>query len=225
MAQQAAVQQQLMAAANMVESYVDKELTRLDNLDGDELEMIRQNRLKELKRMENRKEEWINIGHGKYEEIQDEKDFFEQQKKSERVVCHFYRSATERCKIFDKHLEIIAKKHMETRFLKIDAEKCIWLCQKLQVKVLPAIVCIKDNKTRDLIVGFDDLGGRDDFPTEMLAWRLGVSEMINHSGEKPELKKSGKMKEKPTIFGHAQTKKNLRGRMGDDDEDDSDFSD
>lgn len=219
---QQVVNQQLMNAANVVEKFVDSEITRLDNLDGDELEKIRQERLKELKRMENRKDEWITIGHGKYEELQDEKTFFDEQKKSERFICHFYRTATERCKIFDMHLDILAKKHIESRFVKIDAEKSMWLCKKLGVKVLPTIVCIKEQKTRDFIVGFDDLGGRDEFPTEMLAWRLGVSEMINHSGEKPELKKSGKKKES-TIFGHVQ-KKNLRGHNYDG-EDDSDFSD
>lgn len=30
--------------------------------------------------------------------------------------------------------------------------------------------------------GFDDLGGRDDFPTEMLEWRLGCAAVINYSG-------------------------------------------
>ena len=40
-------------------------------------------------------------------------------KNSENVVCHFYREETFRCKIMDKHLAILAKKHVETKFCKV----------------------------------------------------------------------------------------------------------
>ena len=209
-----AVQQQVIQAAKVVETMVDKEMSRLDNLDGDDLQKIRQDRINEMKKLAQRKEEWKQIGHGKYEELKDEKEFLDEQKKSERFVCHFYRESTFRCKIMDKHLDIIAKKHIETRFVKIDAEKSMWLAQRLKVKVLPTLACIKDSKTRDFIVGFDDLGGVDEFPTEMLEWRLGLSDMINHNGDKPTLK--GKTQQK--VFGYAGRKKNIRD--GDDDSDD-----
>lgn len=32
------------------------------------------------------------------------------------------------------------------------------------------------------IIGFDELGGRDDFSTEMLEWRLGCSGVIDYTG-------------------------------------------
>ena len=35
---------------------------------------------------------------------------------------------------------------------------------------------------RWLVKGFDDLGGTDGFPTEMLEWRLGCAGVINYSG-------------------------------------------
>jgi len=212
-----AVQQQVIQAAKVVETIVDKEMSRLDNLGGDDLQKIRQERINEMKKLAERKEQWKQIGHGKYEELKDEKEFLDEQKKSERFVCHFYRDSTFRCKIMDKHLDIIARKHIETRFVKIDAEKSMWLAQRLKVKVLPTLACIKDSKTRDFIVGFDDLGGVDEFPTEMLEWRLGLSEMINHNGDKPALK--GKTQQK--VFGYAGRKKNIR----DDDDDSDDDSD
>ena len=66
-------------------------------------------------------------GHGEYTEIPEEKEFFEVSKKSGNVVCHFYRDDFFRCKVVDKHLAILARKHMETKFVKINAEKCPFL--------------------------------------------------------------------------------------------------
>jgi hypothetical protein len=40
---------------------------------------------------------------------------------TDNVVCHFYHRDFERCKIVDKHLALLAKKYMETRFIKLSA--------------------------------------------------------------------------------------------------------
>lgn len=63
---------------------------------------------------------------------------------------------------------LLAAKHMETKFLRVNAEKSPYLTEKLHIWMLPTIVCVKDGKTDHSIVGFDELGGRDDFPTEDL---------------------------------------------------------
>ena len=99
------------------------------------------------------------------------------------MVCHFYRDSTFRCKFVDKHLEILATKHIETKFIKINAEKCPFLIERLRIVVLPTICMAKEGKTSEYIVGSDDLGGTDDFPTEMLEWRLGRADVINYSGD------------------------------------------
>jgi len=212
------IAQQVASAAQTIETFVDAEINRLDNLDNEDLAQIRQNRMKEMQKAAKRKEEWRVIGHGSYEELKDEKEFFDEQKKSERFICHFYRESTFRCKIVDKHMDILAKKHIESRFVKIDAERAMWLAQRLKIKVLPTIACILNSKTKDYIVGFDDLGGVDDFPTEMLEWRLSASEMLTYNGEKPSLK--SKPQEK--IFGHVKGKK--KGiQENSDDSDDSDM--
>ncbi len=81
-------------------------------------------------------------------------DFFNVVKKHSRIVLHFARSATERCKILDKHLALLAPRHPETLFIKLDVEKCPFLCTRLGVKVPsrllplsplppPAISCVK----------------------------------------------------------------------------------
>ena len=40
---------------------------------------------------------------------------------TQRVVCHFYHQDFERCKVLDKHLQVLARKHFDTRFIKLSA--------------------------------------------------------------------------------------------------------
>lgn len=43
--------------------------------------------------------------------------------------------------------------------------------------MLPTLALIQDEKTIDYVAGFDQLGGKDDFTTEMLQERLAKSEV------------------------------------------------
>jgi len=203
---------QLMAAASIVEEQLDTEIERLEKLDGDELEILRQKRIAGMKKQQAKKQEWLANGHGQYEEIPEEKEFFNVTKKSENVVVHFYKDDAFRCKILDKHLAALAPKHVETKFCKINAVKCPFLTERLKIRVIPTMAVIKDSKTRDYIVGFTDLGNTDEFSTEMLEWRLAGSDIINYSGDlmtppdgsggahKPKLNLLGKTKNK-TVRG------------------------
>jgi thioredoxin-like negative regulator of GroEL len=83
-------------------------------------------------------------------------------------VVHFYRPTTRRCEIVDKHLFALARKHIETKFVRVNAEKAPYLTEKLHIWMLPTLVCVKDGKTDHSIVGFDEMGGRDDFDTSTL---------------------------------------------------------
>jgi hypothetical protein len=107
-------------------------------------------------------------GHGEYRECHDQKQFFDDLKKEARAVVHFYRPATRRCEVVDKHLGALARKHIETKFMRVDAEKSPFLAERLKIWMLPTIVCIRDGRTDHSIVGFDELGGSDQFTTEQL---------------------------------------------------------
>ncbi|CAN8008610.1 unnamed protein product [Ixodes pacificus] len=120
---QAALERQLMESAKIAEEMLDAEIDKLEKMADDDLEGLRQRRLDAMKRLEKRKREWLSQGHGEYSELSSEPEFFEACKRSENVVVHFYRGSTFRCKIVDKHLDILAKKHLETRFLKISVDK------------------------------------------------------------------------------------------------------
>jgi hypothetical protein len=167
----AIVQQQmehtLLKAAEIIESQVDEKLRALEDMDDDDLERVRERRLQQLKRDRQQRDEWLQAGHGVYSEITCEKDFFDQAKRSPRMVAHFYRPVTWRCQIVDKHLEALAVKHYETKFVKVNAEKSPFLCERLNIWCMPSILLVRDGVTDHTIQGFNELGG-DEFPTEVL---------------------------------------------------------
>lgn len=213
------LQSSLISAAVQLEKRLDNELSRLDSLGGEDLEKLREQRIKELKKQANQRQEWKNNGHGEYCELADEKEFFEVSKKSANIVCHFYRDSTPRCRIVDMHLKILATKHIEAKFCKVNAEKCPFLTQRLRIKVIPSIALIKDSKTKDYIVGFTDLGNCDDFSTEMLEWRIAQSGAIEYNGDL--LTPPDDKKKKKTGYN---AKKTIRGGY-DSDDSDIDFDD
>ena len=62
------LQQQLTKATEIIESQVDAEIQRLDNLDGDELEILRQRRLTALKKQREKEDEWRRVSCRKYKQ-------------------------------------------------------------------------------------------------------------------------------------------------------------
>jgi len=217
------VEQQLLAATQIVEQQVDTELQQLDQLDEDDFEALRQRRLQVIKHAEKQKQEWLAAGHGKYEELGDESEFFAANKKSKNMICHFYRDSTLSCKVVDKHLSLLAPKHVEARFVRINAERCKFLVERLRIKMLPTICVARNGKTVDYVVGLDDVGGRDDFPTDLLEWRLARSGVIDYSGDllqPPGTGGSSKSAALGSVFGARAGKKTIRGRDDDSDADD-----
>uniref|UniRef100_A0A3B4A848 Thioredoxin domain-containing protein 9 n=1 Tax=Periophthalmus magnuspinnatus TaxID=409849 RepID=A0A3B4A848_9GOBI len=200
-----------------VEEQVDAELNK--QLKEEDFEVLREKRLEALKKAHKQKQEWLSKGHGEYREIPSEKDFFSEVKESKNVVCHFYKDSTFRCKILDKHLSILAKKHVETKFLKLNAEKAPFLTERLGIKVIPTLALLIDGKTKDFVVGFTDLGNTDEFSTEMLEWRLGCAGVINYSGKLME--PPTQTKKSATKFTKVE-KKTIRGRGYDSDTDSED---
>ncbi|KAG7010726.1 Thioredoxin domain-containing protein 9-like protein [Cucurbita argyrosperma subsp. argyrosperma] len=176
------LEKQVLTVAKAVEDKIDDEIAAIDRLDLDDLEALRERRLQQMKKMAEKRSRWISLGHGEYSEIPVEKDFFSIVKASDRVVCHFYRDNWP-CKVMDKHLGILAKQHIETRFVKINAEKSPFLAEKLKIVVLPTLALIKNAKVDDYVVGFDELGGTDEFSTEELEERLAKCQVIFYEGE------------------------------------------
>ncbi len=138
---------------------------------------LRERRLAELKKSTQKQLEFQSLGHGQYSIITED-EFLPSVTQSKYSICHFFHANFERCKIMDKHLDLLAKKHFATRFISINAEKTPFFVKKLQVKTLPTVVLFKDGIAIDRIIGFEDLGGDDNFETAALEKRLSKAGVI-----------------------------------------------
>ena len=125
-----------------------------------------------------------------------------------------------RCKIVDKHLDVIARKHIETKFVKLSVERAPFMVERLHIKTLPTIVLMIDNVVKDKIIGFTDLGNHDEFSTETLEWRLGCSGVIDYKGDLSSPPDEQEKKKTITMFG--KKPKTIRNGMAKDDEDEDD---
>lgn len=172
------LQQHVLNVVQKMEDRVDDQIHAMDKLQEDDFDSLRQKRLKDMKRQQVKRQIWLSRGHGEYREIDTETAFFEEMKGEERMVCHFYRD-TWPCQVMDKHLAILAKSHIETKFVKINAEKSPFLTDRLKIWMLPTLALIRDEKTEDYIVGFNELGGKDHFETTVLEARLQVAGLLN----------------------------------------------
>jgi len=183
----------LMLGAEAHDRGLDTQLARYDRLldDEDALEDLRQKRIQEMKKHYLQQQKYRDLGHGTYTELgfgstHDSRDiareFFRMSKESDRIVFHFYRASTRYCDVFHAQLAKLAEKHLETKFVKINVEGCdcnegsgaSFLVERLGVVVMPTLVLVKDRKAFHHIRGFDELGGTDDFSTNLLAHVLGT---------------------------------------------------
>lgn len=178
------VEQALLRAALEQEAKLDAQLAKVEQVYDmkeeervEDLEEIRRRRLEQMKADHQRKKEKASSGHGTYEELADEKEFFKAAKETERMCVHFYRPETWRCQIVDKHFREFCRKHWNTRFVQINAEKVPFLCERLHIWCLPSVVCVKDGKTDHTIVGFSELSG-DEHTTEEYEALLAKWQMI-----------------------------------------------
>jgi len=202
-------------------------LDELEDSKDPDLMKLREQRIAQMKvehelMLENKRK-----GHGELTEIvQDE--FLPSVMGSKRTVCHFYHKDFERCKIMDMHLANLAAVHVETKFVKINAEKCPFFTHKLDIQILPTVVCFFEGITKpgQRLIGFIGLSdekkfdstGRevasndgDEFPTERLAAKLGEIGIIDYTAKATmdEMRRFGLLKETNSI------KQTVRGEVRD----------
>ncbi|VWU50316.1 phosducin-like protein, putative [Hepatocystis sp. ex Piliocolobus tephrosceles] len=180
------IQNQIVEALIDKENEIDSEIKKYEQLEkkiydenDEELENIKNKRLKELKNKHNEHLNLLSKGHGEYTEVLTEKEFFSACKESKTVCCHFYRNTTWRCNYLDAILTNLSRKFFNIRFIKINAEKSPYLCDRLKIWCIPTLMLIQNGKTEHSIVGFDELGG-DNFPEQALINVLKKWKMIGH---------------------------------------------
>jgi len=83
-------------------------------------------------------------------------------------------------------VKVLAPKHFDTRFIKINVENAPFLVTKLKVQVLPCVIAFVNGVGQDRIIGFEGLGQGDKFTTMDLEARLlaaGVLTRAKITGE------------------------------------------
>lgn len=179
--------QKLEASTGVKEKELTEEDLDSENEEDDAdhaLRRIRDQRLKEIKRQQQKKLEDIGKGHGQYRQIvQDE--FIKEMTSSDRVICHFYHRDFPKCEVMHHHLQKLAQRHIEAKFVQIDAEKAMFFVQKLSIRSIPTVVLFYDGIANDKIIGFEGLaddqpeGKVDEWPTIRLARLLASKGAIN----------------------------------------------
>ncbi|KAL9271052.1 Thioredoxin domain-containing protein [Drosera capensis] len=148
-------------------SSVDDEVDLDELMDDPELEKLHAERIASLKKEAEKREAKVRQGHGEYREVT-EGEFLGEVTTSDLAICHFYHKGFYRCKIMDKHLKSLAPKYIDTKFIKLDAENAPFFVSKLSVKTLPCVIFFRKGIAFDRLIGFQDLGGKDDFTIRML---------------------------------------------------------
>lgn len=189
--------------------------------DDVELRALRDQRLKALQSAQRDKLENIGKGHGQYREIvQDE--FLAEVTGSLHVVCHFYHRDFPRCEVMGHHLHKLAAQHLETKFVRINADKAPFFVDKLKVRIMPALVLFADGIAKDRILGFDGLadaqpeGREDEWPTVRLARLLADKAMLRRDRIRDEDGELAQQQSKLTELRRAM----MSAELDDDDDED-----
>lgn len=150
-----------------VERYDINELMK----DDEELKKIHEDRIAQLQEAKERRAIKLRNGHGSVTEIV-EGEFLAVVTNTEDCVVHFFHPDFERCKLMDKHMTELARKYFDCRFVKLPAQDAPFFVVKLDIQVLPCLIMFKNGVSVDRVVGFEGLGGIDDFQTSALEARL-----------------------------------------------------
>jgi len=146
----------------------------LESLENDPtLDKFREQRLQQLHQEVMRAKHMRGQEHGTCTEIKEEKALMDLTTTTKLCVIHFFKPDFNRCRIMDGHLETLAPKHFDTRFLRINVENAPFLVTKLKIQVLPCVLAFVNGVSTDRIIGFEGLGySEDTFTTRDLEARL-----------------------------------------------------
>ncbi|KAI9746588.1 MAG: hypothetical protein M1818_000301 [Claussenomyces sp. TS43310] len=167
-------------AAVLDASHSDDEDALIASLEEDPaMDAFREQRIQQLHSELTRAKIQKNQGFGQYTEVKDEKSLMDLTTEVKYAVVHFAKDDFARCGVMDGHLEELAKKHFDTRFLKMSVENAPFLVTKLKVQVLPCVLAFVDGVSVDRIIGFEGLGyTQDTFTTKDLEARLLASGVV-----------------------------------------------
>ena len=175
------IDQQVAGALLSVEAALDDEMNRMENLNEDDLQKIRTNRLKAMQEKAAERQSWAKKGHGSFSKIVDQKDFFPVCKESDKVIVLFTRESNKYGKVMKEHMTLLAQQHMEARFVWVDAENAPFLTDKLNIWMLPTICCMENNKVKEQHNGLNEIDGSGKYTSGMLEYLLHLDGMLDEA--------------------------------------------
>jgi hypothetical protein len=176
-----------------LESDNDDEL--LDQLDDEldaDFQSYREQRMQELSQQMKQSKRQIQEGHGQVETLLSEESVLKTTTGTKRIVVHFFHDQFDKCKKMDNKLEvsiiplvsyvfypivltnyiqILAQKHLSTKFIRISVDNAPFLVTRLGIKILPVVIVYLSGVESARIVGFDRLQydeSSDNFTIESL---------------------------------------------------------
>jgi hypothetical protein len=172
------------------------EFDHLLDEEDEELTAIRQARIAQLKQQQSQHAMHLSLGHGSLRTITESEFLSECTGSSKYVIVHFYNDEFERCKIMDFHLKIVAREHMEAKFLRLDAGKAPFFVTKFRIRTLPSLFVYDEGREIGRLTGFDGLASNPQKPDE---WHTGrLQEWLSETGairyEKPSEEVAEEMK-------------------------------
>ena len=177
----AALEAAVLASVAAVEAAVDAKLAVLDNMDDADLASVRARRVAEMKREAESRATWLAAGHGRVTSVRGDADFFDAARGVERVVALFWRRSRP-CEAMQALVRTLAPRHVETKFIEVEAETVPFLADKLKVWMLPTLALMVDGKSVDAVVGFDGLPGGDRATASVLEARLVAAGVCRENG-------------------------------------------
>lgn len=120
------------------------------------------------------RKKWIANGHGKLSTINNKMEFLAAAKNSQELVLYCYCPPNLYHERDEEMLNVLSKKHLETKFCKADMSKAYCLYKYLKVKILPAIVLFRESKPIAYITCYED------YNIDELEWRISKSGIIDY---------------------------------------------
>ncbi|XP_019382182.1 PREDICTED: phosducin-like protein 2 [Gavialis gangeticus] len=144
-----------------------------DEFDEDDMKAVekyRQQRLQEWKSLQKRQK------YGELREISGDQYIKEvtNAPKDVWVIIHLYRSSIPMCVLVNQHLNLLARKFPETKFVKAIVNSCI---QNYHDSCLPTIFVYKNGQIKGRLIGVTECGGTN-LKLEELEWKLAESGAI-----------------------------------------------
>jgi hypothetical protein len=139
-----------------------------------EIDALRKLRLAQMKGAAEERKRWLEMGHGKYDQLDREASFLQQITKHERVVCALCAQGSLDGELLHSHMRALCKVHLETYFCWLDPETAPVMMGMVDMGRLPALLLCMGGKVVHHLHGLDR-----SFTAEGVAYELGQHHLVN----------------------------------------------